>query len=521
MIPLFSVDQIRYIDKKAVESLGFEGSILMENASINIYNAIIENFEFLTRENVIGIICGRGNNGGDGFAVARHFANNGFIVKVLYLYEPQKLSNDALFNFNIITNKEHYKESILLKKYQKESDIHFIDDATIVLDAMLGSGFSGELKEPYKSIVSYINNNDFVRVAVDVPTGLNPDTGYGDPVFNSDLTITLGELKKGLFFGEGYAHSGKVVKGDIGINNKLYDQFEVEDYVIEPEDVAFNLPEKRKDIHKYSAGKVLSIAGSAGFPGAALLTAFSALKSGAGASVLAFPVSARVMLNTTYPELVYELYNDECSGYLTSTSIEQLKERILWADCIAVGPGIGREEATIDAIKLLLKKNISSRIVIDADAIFALAKIGYQKTNLRNCVLTPHLGEFASLINTTVDELKKDLLKIGKSFAQENKCHLLLKGPRSIIFNPAGEAFINSTGNPGMAKFGTGDVLTGMIAGFISQYGEIENGLITSLYLHSLTGDLLKEKYSEYGFTAVQLIEGMPDSINFLRNSIA
>jgi len=521
MIPLFSVDQIRKIDKRAIEELGFNSLILMENASINIYKNIIEKYNLSAPDTIIGIICGRGNNGGDGFAVARHFANNGFIVKVLYLYDSSKFSNDALHNFQLIANKEHYSRNILLKKYQKENDISFLNDSSVVIDAMLGSGFSGELKEPYKKIISSINKRNITRIAVDVPTGLNADTGNGDIIFNADLTITLGEMKKGLFFGDGYLYSGEVIKGDIGISNHLYDYLEVNDYLIEPEDIVFNLPQKRKDLHKYSAGKVLSIAGSSKYPGAALLTAFSALKSGAGASVLAFPFSAKEMLNTTYPELVLELYNDENKGCLIPTNIEQLDSRINWADCIGLGPGLGRDDRTVEAIELLLKKHQGKKYVIDADAIFALSQIGYKKINLKKSVITPHYGEFSQLINISLDELKKDIFFWGKDFVKKTECQLVLKGPRTIIFTPGGEAFINSTGNLGMAKFGTGDVLTGLVLGFIPQFEDIENALITSVYLHSLTGDLLKEKFTEYGFTATQMIETFPESIIFLRNSFA
>lgn len=521
MIPLFSVAQVRKIDEKAIEEFGFHSLILMENAAINIYKTIIEKYNSLTPDSIIGIICGRGNNGGDGFALARHFANNGFTVKVLYLNDSSKFSSDALFNFRLIANKQHYRDKIFLRKYQNESDSAFLNDSTVIIDAMLGSGFTGELKEPYPEIISYINKKNVIRIAIDVPTGLNADTGAGNTIFSADLTVTLGEMKKGLFFGDGYSYSGDVIKGNIGISNHLYDSLQVSEYLIEPEDIAYTFPAKGKNLHKYSAGKVLTIAGSLKYPGAALLTAFSVLKSGAGASVLAFPFSAKEMLNNNYPELVLELYNDDKHGCLISTNIEKLHSRINWADCIGIGPGLGRDERTVTAIELLLQNYPEKKFVIDADAIFALSQIGYNAINLKNSVITPHYGEFSQLINVSLDDLKKDILLWGKEFVKKTKCHLVLKGPRTIIFTPGGEAFINSAGNPGLAKFGNGDVLTGVISGFIPQFEDTENALIASVYLHSLTGDLLKEKYTEFGYTATQLIEALPESIKFLRNSFA
>ncbi|MDZ7624479.1 MAG: bifunctional ADP-dependent NAD(P)H-hydrate dehydratase/NAD(P)H-hydrate epimerase [Ignavibacteriaceae bacterium] len=287
---------------------------------------------------------------------------------------------------------------------------------TIVCDALLGSGIEGYLHDPYLSIVGYLNKLKSIKVAIDIPTGLNADTGYAENSFNADFTITLGQLKKGLFFGDGYLFSGEVEKGEIGIPDSLFDKFTPTEFLIEPEDALLGLPVKAKNLHKYSAGKVLTIAGSGSLPGAAVLTAMSALKIGAGASILCFPKSVRELVHKKLGEVVVKAYEDSGREYLAEKNIDELREKIKWADVVAIGPGLGREKETQKAVLSLLKKYNPKKVVIDADGIFALGQGRYKKLNLKNSVLTPHHAEFASLIGISNSDLKKDILKYGKAF---------------------------------------------------------------------------------------------------------
>jgi ADP-dependent NAD(P)H-hydrate dehydratase / NAD(P)H-hydrate epimerase len=518
MIPLYSTSQIKDLDQYAINKAGLPGILLMENAAINIAGVVLEKLSSLNLGNCIGILCGKGNNGGDGFAVARHLANEGCEVTIISLGKPDELSPDCRMNYNVLKNIFHPNINII--SYASLKDIKYFNKCDAIIDAILGSGANGPLKEPYLSIVNEINKLNLFKIAIDIPTGLDADKGYGEVIFKSHLTITLSGYKKGLFFNDGYAFAGEIHKKGIGVDDSLLDAYHTDDYLIEPEDAFVLLPPKGKGIHKYSAGKVLTVAGSVKLPGAALLASKAVLNIGAGASVLAFPWIGRGLIAPSLSEVIMETYG-ESEEYLTPQNIPSLQKRIDWADVITVGPGLGKNEDTQKAVLKIIKDNPSKRFVLDADALYALKNGNYKKVKLNNSILTPHHGEFSDLLGIDINELKKDLLNYGKLFARETGAVLVLKGAPTIIFNSDGETFINSTGNPGLAKFGTGDVLTGVIAGLYSQIKNSEDSAICGVYLHSLTADLLEDKMTEYSYTAGDIINYLYESIKFLRKSFA
>jgi ADP-dependent NAD(P)H-hydrate dehydratase / NAD(P)H-hydrate epimerase len=519
MIPLFSIAQIREADNFAISQLGIPGIVLMENASISIFNIVKERFAPV-KELPIGFVCGKGNNGGDGFTVARHFLNEGYKVKLVHIGNEEDLIGDAQSNFQIIKQLADRSTLAAIYKYNSLKDIRSLKDCQIVFDAILGTGSKGNLKSPFLEIVQELNNLKAFRVAIDIPSGLNADTGYAEIVFNADLTISLAELKRGLFFGDGATYSGDIKKGYIGTPGSYFKNLSTSDYLIEPEDAYNCLPKRRKDLHKYSAGKIAILAGTGKVPGAAFLTSNAVFKVGAGAAYLCFPNSSRTLAQRKVTEVIIETYDDKKSGIFSKDNIKELKKRFEWADVLAMGPALGREEVTISGILETIKKFKSKRIILDADAIYALSDGRYKSYDIRNFVLTPHHGEFANLIGISNQDLKQNKLEIGKSFAVEKKCYLVLKGAPTIIFNPGGEALINTTGNAGMAKFGTGDVLTGVIAGFLAQAKNIEGAVVAGVYIHSLAADLLLKEKTEYGITASAISDNLPNSINFLRSSI-
>ncbi|GIV45841.1 MAG: hypothetical protein KatS3mg036_0659 [Ignavibacterium sp.] len=374
------------------------------------------------------------------------------------------------------------------------------------------------MKEPISLIVNELNRINAIKVAIDVPTGLNADTGYGDIIFKSDLTITLGEFKKGLFVCKGYENCGEIILCEIGVGRDFFDSEFTNTFLFEPEDAYQFLPKRGKRINKYSAGKVLTIAGSFQYPGAAVLTAGSALYSGTGASVLVIPQSVKKFIHKKITELVVQSYgNDDCK-FLTPEYYKALESKIKWADVIALGPGIGREEQTIEFVQKFIKKKDFKAAVIDADALFALKDI-LSKADLRKCILTPHLGEFSNLVNLPVEEIEKNIFEIGSEFAKQYKTILVLKGAPTITFTNTGDIIINSSGNNGLAKFGSGDVLTGMIAGFYSQSKNLKEAALLSAYLHGLTADILLNKKTELGIIATDLMKNIPATINFLKRS--
>ncbi len=521
MIPLFSTSQIRETDEWAIKELKIPGVVLMENASLEIFSYIELSREELNLPLKIAIICGKGNNGGDGYASARHFLNNGYETTIIKIGEESEMSSDCRTNFTILRNLGEKNKSLKIIDYKTNKDIRKIKDFSIIADAMLGSGIEGALREPYKSIVEEVNKYSAFKVAVDIPTGLSADKGFAETAFMADLTVTLGELKKGLFFGKGSVHCGEVFKGSIGIGFSAYDGYDASEYLIEPEDAWLFLPKKKKDEYKYSAGKVFTIAGSGDLPGAAVLTSKAALASGTGASILAYPRSVRRLVHKNLGEVIVDAYNDNKREILTAGSIKELNKRIKWADVVAMGPGLGREQDTQEAVLQILKEKKYSNIVLDADAVYAIGEDGYQHYDLNGAVLTPHHAEFAHLIGAELGDLEKDLLHYGHNFAAETGSYLVLKGAPTIIFTPDGDALINTTGNPGMAKFGTGDVLTGVIASFMAQKKNKEEAVTAAVYIHSLAADLLLEKSTEFGYTASDISRNISSAIKFLRKTFA
>lgn len=519
MIPLYSAQQVRDADNYAINTLGIPSIVLMENAARSIFEYILAHFEKNLSNKLIGIICGKGNNGGDGFSVARHFINHGYNVITISLGGEEELKGDALTNFRILKNLLAENKDSSITVYESPKDLINLENSNLIIDAMLGTGTRGELSEPYKEIVQKLNQLNAIKIAVDLPTGLDLETATGEIIFNADLTVTLSEFKRGLFYGKGYSNCGIIEKGNIGIGEEYYKKLAIIDYLIEPEDAFLGLPNKELDSHKYSSGRILNIAGSGILPGAAFLSTLTALKGGAGASILAFPESIKSGMQSKLIEPVLLPFNDERTEIFRDVNLNELKEKIEWADLISIGPGLGREEATINGVIELLNSYKNKKMVIDADAIFALGSDRYKKINLKNKILTPHHKEFADLLGISVEEVENNLIEIGKKFASENECYLVLKGAPTIVFNPFMESFINSAGNPGLAKFGSGDVLTGLISAFVAQDTEIEDAIIAAVYIHSLAADLLMEEKTEYGFTASEIMDEIPYAIKFIINS--
>jgi len=521
MIPLYSTKDIRKVDEYAVNKLSISGLVLMENASINIYNKLLSFIYPNKNIKRIDFVCGRGNNGGDGFATARHCVNAGFIVNIISIGSMSKMSKDCLTNYNILKKLSSSNKNLHISNYKTLKDLNKLNSSQVIVDAILGSGAKGELTEPYKSIVRSLNRKKSIKIAVDIPTGLDPDKGTGETIFNSDLTITLGDFKKGLFFNKGAVYCGKVVKADIGISDKYFEEIKTDTFLTEPEDVFNTLPKREKNIHKYTAGKVLTIAGSGKYPGAAVLASKAVLKTGAGASILCFPKSIRNLIQKKLSEVVVNSYADGNSEFLSEENLNEFFKKIDWADSISIGSGLGRNIKTQKAVLSILNKRKNKKIIIDADAVFSLNNKKYKKINLKNSVLTPHHGEFANLIGISVTELESDLCKYGKMFVKETGAYLVLKGAPTIIFTLKGESIINSTGNKGMAKFGTGDVLTGLIAGYAAQKISLEKAIIIAVYLHSLSADILSFKQTELTYTATDILKNIPFTTKFLINSCA
>lgn len=534
MIPLFSAGQIKNADSHAITELGIPSAMLMENASASVFNEIRNFFQIPGTQNLIGIVCGKGNNAGDGFALARHFILSGCNVAVVYVAPPEELSDDALANYNILSNLKKSGYGFILKQYESSEDLDVLENAYLIIDAILGTGLKGPLREPYASLIRGLNRIGSAKASVDIPSGVDADTGFAAEAFKADLTVTLAELKCGLFVGQGPMYAGMIRKGFIGVGKAYFDTISSDTFLVELKDALNGLPVRKKDVHKYSSGRVYIVAGSDKLPGAAVLTARGALYSGAGSVILGIPDEVSWKIAARLTEVIVEPYDnisDDTSvtklehtktGYLTEKSLDNIRKRMLWSDVMVAGPGLGRNPSTIQAVRELIAGAEGRTAVIDADALYALGEGEYEKFKLTNKILTPHMGEFSQLTGIPKEDIQKNILDHGGAFCRKTGAFLVLKGAPTIIFSPSGKSFINSTGNTGMAKFGTGDALTGIIAGIVSQaissehadiVQAIEESVVSAVYFHSLSADSLAQKKSVYSVTAGSIIKNFGRTI--------
>jgi len=527
VIPLYTSGQVRQFDRDVIERSQVPSIVLMENAAKNIYQISVSELKLNPENDFIGIVCGRGNNGGDGYALARHFLNAGYHVLLVSLFDLSKHSPDAAVNLSILLQSKNSYPNLDHVNYKSLIDLAPLYKVTVLFEAILGSGVKGPVEPELRPVIRKMNSVEARKIAIDIPAGIDVDKGSvpgdskdseGDTVFKADITISLAAFKRGLFFGDGYLHSGRVIPAEIGFRFDP-ELLPSEDYLIEPEDCYYSLPVKERGIHKYSGGRLLIIAGSKTYPGAAVLSAKAALKTGCGSIKLAVPASIYTVIiaQLNQPELIVVQYDDQGKGFFNPEALAELKDVLSESDALLIGPGLGRTVETVMAVKELLKSEVAA--VLDADGINAITS-SVSEFPLNKVILTPHPGEFSRLAGKSLELMRQDLLSAGKSFAEENNVFLVYKDFRTIIFGDSGESFINTTGNQGLAKIGSGDVLAGMIAGFYAQYNDREKAVLSGVYLHGLAADILSANKTFYGYSASDIIQIIPEAIKLLRESV-
>ncbi|MDP3830793.1 MAG: NAD(P)H-hydrate dehydratase [Ignavibacteriaceae bacterium] len=515
MKKIYTTSQIRSLDKFAIDKLKFPSILLMENAVYSICEILEKHYHLSEEIKSFAIFVGKGNNGGDGITLARKLVILGHKVTLYHLYQPITFSPDARLNFELLKKLKSSFPKLLIKKISGKEDVKTFEGCDFYVDAILGSGSDGNLKDVLRSLVETLNKIECIKIAIDIPTGLNSETAYGEVVFNADLTVSLGGLKSSLYYSDGYLKSGIIEEGSIGVPPSVYIK-ESNIRLLEKVDIKSLLPIKSKGINKYTSGKTFVIAGSGDYLGAPVLVSKAAMKTGSGAVLLAIPESLKFSIVSSFPEVVVKPYNDYHNEYLTGANVVELSNDIEHSDVVIIGPGLGRKVGTIEAVKLIISKFSDKNFVIDADALYAISLIGIKNIDLRKSILTPHIGEFAAILKLTAAEVNKNLLKYGKEFVLKTKSVLVLKGPRTLIFNPDGDIYISPTGNDGMAKFGTGDLLSGMIGSLIAQGGTLLNSALAGVYLHGLCGDQLKEKFTSFSYTAGEIINEIPNSFKLV-----
>jgi hydroxyethylthiazole kinase-like uncharacterized protein yjeF len=510
MMKVATAEQMQELDRKAIEAYRIPGIVLMENAGRGATEVISKAFPDIDRRK-IAIVAGKGNNGGDGFVIARHLMNQGVSVKVFLLTDPKALREDAETNFRIF---HHMKGEVISvpssKDYQKvKKDMEKFD---LLIDGIFGTGLDAEIRGYYREVIDHLNTLGKPIVAIDIPSGLDANTGKPlGTAIRASLTVTFGLPKVGHLISPGLDYVGDLKIIDIGIPRGLVDEEKIQTHLLEYEEIRRPLlTPRRPDTHKGDYGHLLVIAGSVGKTGAAAMACEAALKMGAGLVTLAIPKSLNAIMEVKLTEVMTEPLPETPKQTLSLRALSAILHLCENKSAVIIGPGSGKFKETQSLIIKLIK-TLNLPIILDADGLTALAtQPKTLPTTNRSLILTPHPGEMARLIQSTPREVQEDRIGISRNFSQSNRVHLILKGHRTLIATPQGEIFINPTGNPGMASGGTGDVLTGMIGGLISQGFGILPSLQMSIYLHGLAGDEVAREKGDKSLVATDLIKKIP-----------
>ncbi len=512
---LVTASEMKEIEKTTIDRYKVPSLLLMESAGMNVVTALKQEFGALYMR-TINVFCGGGNNGGDGFVIARHLKGEGANVRIFFTGEFGGLTPESKVNYESALRYGveiiHMKAVEELRKYEG-----IVNNCDIVIDALIGTGLKRDIDGFLARLIVYINMMGKYAVAVDSPSGVDIDTGdiKGVAIY-ANLTVTFGLPKLGLSIYPGLEYTGKLVVADINFPQELL--VKPRQHVLITREIAAGmLPYRNPNANKGSFGPVLIIGGSIGMTGAVSLAAKAALKTGAGIVIAAVPESLSATIKAGSDEVITAGLKENKEGFISEGAFSQIMEIAERAKVVAIGPGIGRNKDTQALIRKLIKE-IKKPLVIDADAINALSD---DKTCLKNMdkdvILTPHIGEMSRLTGIKIEDIIKDKIGVLKGFAGEYKVNVLLKDGRSVLMDTDRNIYVNTTGNNGMATPGTGDVLTGMTAAIIAHSVPSAQAGIISAYIHGLAGDMLLDEMSEEGITAGDVVLNVPKAIKALK----
>jgi NAD(P)H-hydrate epimerase len=500
---VLNADQMREADRRTIEEIGIPSLVLMENAGRQVVAALQGAYADLEKRRV-AVLCGRGNNGGDGFVIARVLSQRGGFVSVFLLGRLAEVRDDARTNLEILARLglavTEIPDNEAWARHASE-----VSKASLIIDAIFGTGLSAPLSGFVQAVVADVNSWGIPVASVDLPSGLSADSP--EPIGESivaELTVTLAAPKYPLVTGSGTARTGRLVVADIGIPPGVVDSLAGPRVsLLTGETMRGVLPPRVEDTHKGDYGRILVIAGSAGKTGAAHLAAYGALRSGAGLVTVATPAGCQAVVAAMRPEYMTEALRENNEGIDPDEMWRVLR---LPADVIAIGPGLGRGPATKDFVVRLVGR-AAVPLVIDADGLNAFATdparlVGREG---RDVIITPHPGEMGRLLGTSAEAVQARRIDAARDFAVQHHAYVVLKGHRTVIATPDAKVFLNPTGNPGMASGGTGDVLTGTIAAWMGQLKNAEAACKLAVYLHGLAGDLAKMAEGEPGMTALDV----------------
>jgi ADP-dependent NAD(P)H-hydrate dehydratase / NAD(P)H-hydrate epimerase len=503
--------EMQKMDQYTIERIGLPGVVLMENAGARVVEEIYKN---TTEKNPrVVILAGSGNNGGDGFVIARRLIDNGLVPQLWLLAAPERIKGDAKIHYDVYIKRG--LPLFLLQENSIENLRNALNQSDIIIDSILGTGINGPVREPYKEIISLVNTYKGKKliISVDIPSGVNSDNGRVEgEAIKADKTITFVFPKKGFFLMDGPQYTGDWKAVDISVPPSIVEELGFNLPIIITKQLAnASIPKRPKHGHKGTFGHVLIVGGSRQYVGAPIFSARSALHSGAGLVTLAIPESIYQMAAAQNPESLLLPLSDT-NGHFAEAGIKELAPSLHQFDCVAVGPGISRFPEGEEWIKSLFNHLTNQPVVIDADALTMVRnQLELLHTYKGEVLLTPHPGEMARLVNKTVKEVEENRLEIASLFAKENSLYLLLKGHRSVIAAPTGELFINPFGHDALGKGGSGDILTGLIASFLAQGASPINALISASYLHARAGEEKAKQLSHYGVMPFDIIDGVKE----------
>jgi hydroxyethylthiazole kinase-like uncharacterized protein yjeF len=506
------VDEMKDLDRRAMAEFGISQDLLMENAGQAVYFVILQ--EFGIKDNKFAVLCGGGNNGGDGLVVARKIHSDGGEAKVFLLDDETKFRGAAKKNFEIAS-----RIPIEISRVDSiDSTISEILDSDAIVDAIFGTGLVRRVSGIYKDVVQLINDSQRTVFSIDIPSGINGDTGEVMGVaVEADYTVTFGLPKLGNMLYPGYDYCGKLYVSHISFPPALYSSESIKVAINEP----VELPKRARDTHKGSYGKTLFIAGSSNYLGAPYFSALSFLKAGGGLSYLATPKSISPFLAGKGSEVVFLPQKETPSGSIALEDKDELLEFSQIVDMVVLGPGLSLAKETQELVRKLTPK-IDKPLLIDGDGITAIAEdLGKIKSRKAPTILTPHLGEMSRITKMEINEINKNKIDVLQRTARELSAIIILKGAHSLIGYPDETVFINVSGNSGMATAGSGDALTGTIAAMYGMGLTLEDAVRMGVFIHGFSGDVAAVDKGEDGVTAQDILDYLPETMKLYRDNFA
>jgi hydroxyethylthiazole kinase-like uncharacterized protein yjeF len=501
---IVSAAEMRAIDRATSERFCVPSLTLMENAGA----AVAEHVRAFYGDGKIVVVCGKGNNGGDGFVAARLLHQAGKKIEVILLADPAELRGDAATMYERLP--------LAAKAVKSVADLRALGaaplKADLYVDAILGTGFKPPVSGLYAEAIPMMNASEAPVVAVDIPSGADADAmgPQSGMIARANAIVTFTAPRPAHIFGA--LTTGRTYVADIGSPAEaIVSSLQLN--VITSRDFAAMLEPRPAESNKGNYGHVLLVGGSVGKAGSVAMAGMSALRAGAGLATVATAKSALATVAGFYPELMTEPLAETGDGTISTHAGERLAALAEGKSVIGIGPGISRVPETSELVRAIVRR-CEVPIVLDADGLNAFEGMTNELNGKgRTLVITPHPGEMARLCGCTIAEVQKDRLGVARKFAREHELIVVLKGHRTLVVEPGGEVWVNTTGNPGMSTGGTGDILTGMVAGMIAQYPkDVLMAVCAAVHLHGLAGDVMRERVGEHSLVATDLLAGLPEA---------